>query len=186
MTHQGPGDVAILHSLPGMQIVVPGTAAEFDRLFRQACANGSATYYRLSTSTNPATSDVDFGKLTVIKKGSEKSATLIAVGPTLGNALAAVQDLDVTVLYCTTIAPFDGETLREVASGSDIILVEPYYQGVLVPDIMEAMSHRPVRVKTIGVPHRLLTHYGTPEEHDAAIGLTSEAMREHIKEFLKI
>ena len=47
MTHHGPGDVQILHSLPGMQIVVPGTASEFDTLFRESYANGSPTYYRI-------------------------------------------------------------------------------------------------------------------------------------------
>jgi transketolase len=36
MTHQGPGDVQALLGLPGMQIVVPGTALEFERLFRQS------------------------------------------------------------------------------------------------------------------------------------------------------
>src|SRR5258707_3512339 len=48
MTHHGPGDVQILRSLPGMQIVVPGTPREFDVLFREAYANGSHTYYRLN------------------------------------------------------------------------------------------------------------------------------------------
>src|SRR5262249_6568264 len=32
MTHQAPGDVQLLRSLPGMQVVVPGTAREFDTL----------------------------------------------------------------------------------------------------------------------------------------------------------
>src|SRR2546421_10066845 len=50
MTHHGSGDVQILRSLPGMQIVVPGTAGEFDRLFRETYDNGSATYYRLASS----------------------------------------------------------------------------------------------------------------------------------------
>jgi transketolase len=36
MTHQGSGDVQILRSLPGMQIVVPGTPGEFDALLRES------------------------------------------------------------------------------------------------------------------------------------------------------
>ncbi len=47
MTHHGPGDVALMHTLPGMQVVVPGTAQEFDILFRASYANGANTYYRL-------------------------------------------------------------------------------------------------------------------------------------------
>src|SRR5205823_14275489 len=53
MTHHGPGDVQILRSLPGMQIVVPGNASEFDQLFRQVYANNAPTYYRMSVSENP-------------------------------------------------------------------------------------------------------------------------------------
>src|SRR5437667_11431677 len=73
MTHHGSADVPILHTLPGMQIVVPGTAAEFDRLFRETYANGSPTYYRLSATTNPVDYPVHFGKLAIVKRGSEPS-----------------------------------------------------------------------------------------------------------------
>src|SRR6266567_3501292 len=88
MTHHGSGDVQILKSLPGMQIVVPGTASEFDRLFRVAYANGSPTYYRMSTDINSVEYPVQFGKLEVVKRGHQ--ATVIAVGPTLSRVLSAV------------------------------------------------------------------------------------------------
>src|ERR1051326_418645 len=65
MTHHGPGDVQILRSLPGMQIVVPGNAGEFDRLFREAYANDAPTYYRMSANENPVEYPVRFGKLEV-------------------------------------------------------------------------------------------------------------------------
>ena len=67
----------------------------------------------------------------------------------------------------------------------NIILVEPYYEGVLVPDIIAAMQHTPVRIETIGVPHRLLTHYGTPEQHDQSIGFTPNVIRSRIEHFLQ-
>lgn len=187
MTHHGPGDVQLMHTVPGMQIVVPGTAPEFDALFRQSYANGASTYYRISTSENPGEMPVSFGKLHLVKQAQQdrqgKQITIIAVGPMLGRALAAIEDMDVTLLYCTTVAPFDGETLRAVCQASErntIVLVEPYYEGVLVPDICGALRGMPVRIETIGVPHRVLAHYGKPSEHDAALGLTPEGIRERI------
>src|SRR5436309_10112448 len=69
MTHHGPGDVQILRSLPGMQIAVPGTPGEFDHLFREAYANGSPTYYRMSVSCNPVEDSVHFGKLEIVSRG---------------------------------------------------------------------------------------------------------------------
>src|SRR5436190_18624039 len=79
MTHHGSGDVQILRSLPGMQIVVPGTAGEFDTLFRESYANGFPTYYRLSVKSNPVEYPVRFGEMVIVKQG--KQATVIAVGP---------------------------------------------------------------------------------------------------------
>jgi transketolase len=182
MTHHGTGDVPILHSLPGMQIVVPGTAREFDCLFREGYANASPTYYRMSSKNNPVEQDVSFGNLNIVKRGA--LATIIAVGPMLSLVLPAVEDMDVNVLYCTTVAPFDGETLRSVDHSGNIVLVEPYYEGVLIADICAALETQPVRVKAIGVPHKVLIHYGRPEQHDEAIGFTERGIRLRIEEFL--
>jgi transketolase len=184
MTHQGPGDVHIMHGLPAMQIVVPGTPAEFDALFRESYANGANTYYRLSLTKNPFETAAQFGKLTVVRRGTQ--ATVIAVGPMLAPTLAAIEGMDVTVLYCVTVAPFDGETLRDVAQSSNIVVVEPYYEGVLARDICSAMQHIPVRLESIGVPHRILERYGTPQEHDADIGLTPRGIRERVERFLQV
>ena len=182
MTHHGPGDVQILRSLPGMQIVVPGTPGEFDALFRESYANGSPTYYRLAIKSNPVEYPVRFGEMVVVKQG--KQATVIAVGPMLDSVLPAVEDMDVTVLYCTTVAPFDGRTLRDSSQSNKIVVVEPYYEGVLVPDVCAAMRHTPIRIETIGVPHKVLSRYGEPEQHDEALGLTPKGIRRRIEQFL--
>ncbi|HKV57102.1 MAG TPA: transketolase C-terminal domain-containing protein [Ktedonobacteraceae bacterium] len=184
MTHQGPGDVHIMHGLPGMQIVVPGTPAEFDTLFRESYGNGANTYYRLSLSKNPFETPTQFGKLTVVRRGTQ--ATVIAVGPMLAPTLAAVEDMDVTVLYCTTVAPFDGKTLREVGRSSNIVVVEPYYEGALARDICAAMQNIPMRLESIGVPYRVLEQYGTPQDHDADVGLTPRGIRGRIARFLQV
>lgn len=182
MTHHGMGDVAILHNLPGMQIVVPGTAGEFDRLFRAAYANGSPTYFRLSASSNPEEYPVHFGKLEVVRRGSQ--VTVIAVGPALAYTLAAVEDLDATVLYCTTVAPFDAETLRAECQSNKIVLVEPYSAGVLTADMCSAMGRTPIAIESIGVPREVLIHYGTPQQHDEALGFTPQDIRRRVEAFL--
>ena len=181
-THHCPGDVAVLRVLPGMEIVVPGTPAEFDRLFRTAYANPNPTYFRLSERSNPQTYEVEFGRANVLKKG--RQATVIAVGPALPAVLAAVQDLDVTVLYYTTVAPFDGDTLRQNCDSRKVVLVEPYYQGVLVADIHTALGLMPLAIDALGVPRRFLTNYGTMEQHDEALGLTPAAIRERVQKLI--
>ena len=181
-SHHCPGDVEILKALPGLEIVVPGTPAEFDRLFRAAYADKSPTYFRLSERSNPQDCDVAFGKANVLKQG--KLATVVTVGPMLAATLAAVQDLDVTVLYYTTVAPFDVEALRNACPSGKVALVEPFYAGTLAREIHAALGPRPVALETIGVPRRFLTDYGRAEQHDEAIGLSPAGIRERVRKLI--
>jgi transketolase len=184
MTHYGMGDVPILRTLPGMEVVVPGTASEFDALFREAYADGAPTYFRLAEQQNLTDRAVRFGRLEVVRRGS--AATVVAVGPMLDRVLEAVANLDVTVLYCTTVAPFDGESLRAETLAGDraVVVVEPYYEGTLVPEIVAALRPDPVRIEAIGVPRRVLTRYGSVDEHDAELGLSAAGIRRRIEDFL--
>jgi transketolase len=179
-SHHAPGDVAILKSLPGMEVVVPGTPAEFEVLFRAAYDNGSPTYFRLSSRRNRVDHDVSFGALTVVRRAGP--TLVVAVGPMLQPTLEATGDLPVSVLYCTTVAPFDGATLHALAGDEPtVILVEPYYAGALVGDLAEALSPRRVRVEAIGVPHEVIVRYGDADDHDADYGLTTTGLRKRIR-----
>ncbi len=184
MTHHGPADVPILKTLPRMQCCVPGTAAEFEVLLRQTYRNGSPTYIRTSLQQNKQSRPVSFGKLHVERLG--RDGVVVVVGPLLDRTLEAVADLDLSVLYATTVVPFDEETLREVTTGTsaNVILIEPYYEGGLVPEITRALQSTPSRIEAIGVPRRVLDRYGPPERHDQEIGLTVEGIRNRILRFL--
>ena len=141
-THHSPGDVQALLTIPATEILVPGAAAEADRLVRATYANGHVTYLRTQTVANDEARDVEFGRLLVERRGSE--ATVIAVGPMLDRTLEATAGMDVTVLYATTLSPFDAETLNRELAGEDVIVVEPFYAGTLAGMVSEALR-RPSR-----------------------------------------
>jgi transketolase len=109
---------------------------------------------------------------------------VVAVGTGLAPVLAATQDLDVTVLYYATVAPFDAETLRQNCPSKKVLLVEPYYEGVLIRDILNALAPAAVRLETLGVPHRFLTDYGHQEEHDEAIGFTPAGVKARLEKLI--
>jgi transketolase len=184
MTHHGSGDIPILKTLPRMQCCVPGTADEFETLLRQTYSNGAPTYIRTSVQQNEASRPTRFGKLHVERQG--RQGIVVAVGPTLERTLAAVEGMDVTVLYATTVVPFDAETLRRAAdqAAANVVLVEPYYVGGLVAEIASAMRDVPARIEAIGVPRRVLEKYGPPERFDEEIGLTAAGIRERVERFL--
>ena len=182
-THHCPGDVGMLKNIPDMEIILPGTAEEFDKLFRQSYANGNPTYFRLSEKQNSKSHNVNFGKAEIVKKG--KLATIIAVGTMLELAIVATEGLDVTILYYTTVAPFDKKTLMENSDSGKILLCEPYYAGALLPEILETMSSKPISIESIGVPNRMMTNYGTACEHDESIGFTYKNIREKLLKLIK-
>lgn len=183
-THHAPDDVPALHSLVGLEIAVPGTPAEFEALFRAAYADGAPTYFRLSKQRNVEDRRVGFGRLEVVRR-TPGSPVVIAVGPMLDRTLAAASDLDVSVVYCTTVAPFDPATLRELAGPRPaVFLVEPWYFGVLVRDVVAAFAPVAVRIDGVGVPHEVTRGYGTTDDYDTEYGLTREGIGERLRRFL--
>jgi transketolase len=181
-THHAGGDVQALGSIPRIEVLVPGSAPETDTLVRASYANGRPTYLRTSTVENEAAVELALGGLTVVRRG--RDLTVIAAGPFLSRTLAALDGIDATVLYATTLVPLDAETLaREAAPAAEVVLVEPVYEGTTAAQVSAALSHRPTRLLSIGVPRRFLKRYGTAEEHDADLGLDVCGIRERIRAF---
>jgi transketolase len=182
-THHSPGGVQALSSIPGIEVLLPGSPAETDALVRATYANGHPTYLRTSLVENAGPVDVAPGGLTVIQRG--RDVTVIAAGPFLSRTLAALEGIDATVLYATTIVPLDAATLaREAAPAAELVLIEPLYEGTTAAQVSAAMAHRATRLLSIGVPRRFITHYGTSEQHDRELGLDAHAIRERILHFL--
>jgi transketolase len=182
-THHSSGDVALMLTVPGTEVLVPGCAAELDSLLRATYANGRLTYLRASIAQNDEAFDVAPGRAQVIRRGSR--ATVVAVGPMLTRTLAATEGLDVTLLHTASVAPFDAAALAG-AAGEDplVIAVEPFYEGTMVPSLTEALRQVPSRFASIGVPRRFITTYGTLAEHDRELGLDAAGIRSKIVELL--
>lgn len=178
-THHCPGDVQVMSAIPGVEVILPGTAAELDRLLAQSYDSGHPTYFRLSERENPTSIDADVGRAAVVREGN--AATIIAVGPLLDAVVKAAHGLDATILYYPTVQPFDAETLRCHAASRKVLLCEPYYRGGLAAEICDALWPEPVLMRSVGVPRRFLAHYGKVEEHDAAIGLTPDGIRQELE-----
>jgi transketolase len=181
-THMAPGDVALLDTLPGWTVHVPGHPDEAEVLLREAIAATGQVYVRLSLPANATPFPLQPDQFTVLRTG--RTGTVIAVGPVADAVLAATSGLDVTVLYAATVRPFDTATLRATLSTPDVVVVEPYLAGTSVPFVAEALSDVPHRTIGLGVGRSELRHYGTPAEHAAAHGLDAASLRARIDAFL--
>ncbi|GAA2661581.1 MULTISPECIES: transketolase family protein [Actinosynnema] len=177
-THQSPADVALIDTLPGWTVHVPGHPDEVEPLLTAALARDDRTYLRLSLRTNAAPLPVVEG-FTEVRRGG--AGVVIAVGPVLDDVLAAVSDLDVTVLYATTVRPFDSAGLRRAVAHArpDVLLVEPYLEGTSAHRVAAALADEPHRLRSLGVRRdEELRAYGTTADHDSAHELDPVGIRE--------
>ncbi|MFF9127294.1 transketolase family protein [Streptomyces sp. NPDC014889] len=184
-THMAPGDVALLDTLDGWTVHVPGHPDEAETLLRHAVAAGDdRVYVRLSVQSNAHRHPVDGEHFVTVREG--RSGVVVAVGPLLDAVLTATEGLDANVLYATTVRPFDSAALRRAteAAGTDVVLVEPYLAGTSTSAANDALRDVPHRVLGLGVGRAELRRYGTAEEHTAAHGLDPGSLRERISAFL--
>ena len=181
-THQSPGDVALLDTLPGIAIHAPGTSLEVDAALRASVAGDGLHYVRVVGQTNRDTFRHAPGRFHVVRRGA--GATVVALGPVLDAVLDATADLDVTVLYSGTVRPFDAAGLRATLGTPDVVLVEPWLAGTSAHQVAAALRDVPHRLLALGVGRTELRRYGTPEEHVAAHGLDAAGIRASLDGFL--
>ncbi len=185
-SHQSPGDVALLSTLPNWTIHVPGHPDEAEAQLREASTGDGLVYVRLSNQSNAEPYGLRSGSgFQVLRLG--RQATVIAVGPVADSVLQATEDLDVTVLYAATIRPFDAAGLR-AATGeqavASVVLVEPYLAGTSTAEISDALIDRPHRILALGVGKEELRNYGSSLQHSIAHGLGPAGMRKRITSHL--
>ena len=175
-THHCPADVGILNKIPGLEIVVPGHKSEFNTLLLSNYNNSKTTYYRLSENSNDEEYQVEFGKNLKIKEG--RDLTIIAVGPMLKTVLEASKGLDVSIIYCTTVKPFDVDSIKGISP--KILIAEPYYSGPILRNIEQSLGGLNGNFSCIGVPDEFIRKYGDKESIDTLLGLDKEGIRKKI------
>ncbi len=181
-THCCPAALAAASMIPGLEIVTPGRADEFVSLFNETYSDGKPTFYRTTLFSNSYNEKVTFGKANVVQRG--KSATVIAYGPMLELAMQALSDEDVTILYYSTVVPFDGETLRSNLQNDRILLMEPAYQGSTLHLVMKAVNDKGVKMEFVGYPLEFITNHGYVKENAPLYGLTPSAVKEKLRQLV--
>lgn len=177
-THQAPGDVAALATLPDVRIHVPGHPDEVADLMRRAARERGTSYIRLVEQSNVRAFPAD-GAVKLVRRGSDDSVSVLAIGPMLDPVLEAVRDIDATVLHASTVLPLDEAGLR-ASSGEHVIVVEPYLEGTTLPMIVSALAGRSVRLTAIGVGRHDLRRYGSWRDHERAHGLDPVGIRRRL------
>ncbi len=121
-SHHSYIDAALIASIQGSSVFVPGSKNEFDRLFSDNYKNSGIKYFRLTENGHEfddLTDNSISGKNIVVRKG--KDLSIIALGPTLKTAFAVAELLEfdgisTEIIYVNTLKPFDFESISESVS----------------------------------------------------------------------
>ena len=170
-THHCYTDLAILRTLPGMEVIQPGSRKEVDILIRSQYRNAKPTYFRLSDHPHDIDVPVEFGR-SVVLKDSGSEVTVMTAGPILGNVMDACRDLDVNLAYFHTIKPIDKEMISRFRNTKILVIHDAFgfYEAVCEVPGLSVSYH--------GMPDEFCCWYGTLRDTREKIGLDTDAIRE--------
>jgi 1-deoxy-D-xylulose-5-phosphate synthase len=198
-THMGLYDIAYLLAVPGMTVTAPKDATEMLGLLRTAVSRRdgpfSIRYPRDAAPDRPPAmaqiAPVPYGTWEVVHHG--RDVAILAVG-TMVLAAAdaagqlAVDGLDVTVVNCRYLKPYDEVTLAAlIADHNQMLIVE---EGTVVNGFGAFMSaviaryDSTVRVAVHGVPDRVI-HAASRARQLAACGLDAAGIAARVRALLE-
>ena len=180
-THQVPGDVALMDTLPDVHIHAPSTSTEVDAILRTTVAGDGLHYVRVVGQTNATLAPA--AGLHVVRRGA--GATVVALGPVLDDVLAADRGAGRDgALRQHRAALRRGVACARCSAAPDVVLVEPWLAGTSAHVVADALRDVPHRLLALGVGRDELRRYGTPADHIAAHGLDAAGIRRSLDGFL--
>jgi transketolase len=169
-THQMLEDIALMRSIPNMQVIVPCDAIQAKKSVSAIVASKKPTYLRIyrQKSAIMTTNETEFkiGKIQIFKeyeKGTKANASntvcIISCGPQIYDSLVAAEQIEKSginsaVLNCHTIKPLDGETIVKYAKNAKLVVVVEDHQiaGGLGGAVSEFLSaNLPKKMLFIGM-----------------------------------
>jgi transketolase len=165
-THHCPGDVALLKTIPNMEIAVIGYKNMITPVM--GCFHGLRPVY-IRLSERPC-----FLK-SVFEKGNKN--LIIAIGDTADRTIKASESLDVSILTPTILS----NMFLPHHNYAKIAIIEPFYEGTMLYDIARKFPR--ARILSIGVPQKFITTYGTIEDHDKECGLDVDSLKTKLTKF---
>jgi 1-deoxy-D-xylulose-5-phosphate synthase len=194
-THAGLYDIAYMLAVPNMTVTAPKDGREMLALLRAGVEQESGPFcLRYPRDVVPAAvpdmpdiAATPHGTWEVLRQGSEFA--ILAVGTMVNYSLAAAETLaaeglDVTVVNCRYLKPYDEVTLAAIlAEHRQILVVE---EGTVVNGFGAYMTtviqrHDPaVRVHSHGAPDRII-YAASRAKQLASIGLDAAGIAERVR-----
>lgn len=186
-SHQSIEDVAIMRTLPNMQVFVPCDQFETKAVIDYVAKTDGPCYVRLGRGkvedVYNENSTFDFTKVDVLRKGNG-DAVLFAMGLMVQEALKAAEELDATVVNVSSLKPIDKEGIIELLKSHKraYTLEEHSIIGGLYSAVAEIKAEKDIttRITPIGV-NDTFGESGKAKDVLNKYGLTAEHIIEVVK-----
>ncbi len=152
-THHALEDIAVMRSLPNMEVVIPADPIETRKVTELLAKSATPSYLRLGKSNekniNIGVPKIIYGKVNEIISG--KSGTILFVGSIGTIAMEAAEQLlkqgsAVSVASVPFLTSFDKEYLKRAASKGPIVTVEEHSsRGGLGSALLEYLNKEKIR-----------------------------------------
>jgi transketolase len=182
----GLEDIAMFRTIPDSVVLYPCDAVSADRLVEEAAGHRGIVYIRTMRMATPVVYGADetfaIGGSKVLRKSEKDSATVVAAGVTLHEALKACDELKkqgimLRVIDLYSVKPLDEAALRDAANSTGfIVTVEDHY---LAGGIGEA-----VRSTLAPLAVHKLPKSGSPQELLDYEEISQKAIVSKIKEVM--
>lgn len=195
-SHQATEDIAILRGMPDLVIFDPADAVDIEGIVPAAAAIEGPTYTRLLRGQVPRILDrydysFEVGKAKVVRPGDD--AVIVSSGLMTMRALLAAEKLaesgiDVSVVHCATIKPFDEETVvAQLDTDRPAFAAENHtVVGGLFESVASALVKRGIgkKIHAIGLPDEFIDAGALPTLHDK-YGLSTDAVVARVRDNLR-
>lgn len=189
-SQQGLEDIALMRSLPTMQVFQPADDIETDSLMKYLIENKSPAYMRLTRQDLLRVHDTSYqfkpGKFSLLKDG--KDISVFATGGTVQHALLAARELkssglDVRVYNASSLKPVDEEAVFKAAQETKLVIsIEDHSiiggLGGAIAETISMKDHAP-RLVRLGIAD-VFGESGTPESLYEKHGLSQAKIAERI------
>jgi transketolase len=197
-SQMGLEDLAMLRAVHGSTVLCPCDANQTAKLVVAMADEQGISYLRTMRGATPVIYPPDepfvIGGARVLRSSDHDSATVVAAGITVHEALDAADELEtegiaVRVIDCYSVKPIDAETLRRAARETEgIVTVEDHWpEGGLGDAVLEAVAETeqpPPPVIRLAV--RAMPASGTPAELLRAAGISGQQIADAVRRLSRI
>jgi transketolase len=195
-THHSLDDIAIMRSLPNMNVVCPSDPLEVSFAIKEALKNNKPTYIRIGKKGEPTIQrkkiNFKIGKVSKICSGKE--VAILSVGNIMKVSLDCQKKLSQSgisteLVSFHSIKPLDAEYIKKIFKKKLVVCIEEHGRtggaGSAILEFCNLNSLDARKLIIFATPDIFLTKVGNQEEAREKIGLTSRKIVKDIKKRIK-